>query len=78
MREELLAAGYEDVKASIQEDLDAFVAEHGDVQFVREGGSTAASDTASTSAPLQAQLLQAVRLRNNSGSLLFTDEVVNK
>lgn len=73
MREELLAAGYEDVKASIQEDLDAFVAEHGDVQFVREGGSTAASDTASKAHPLQA-----ARLRNNSGSLLFTDEVVNK
>ena len=35
MREELKAAGYDEVKASIQEDLDAFVAEHGEVQFVR-------------------------------------------
>lgn len=51
MREELKAAGYEEVKASIQEDLDAFVAEHGDVQFVRDGGSAAADTSAeSTSA----------------------------
>lgn len=50
MREELKAAGYDDVKASIQADLDAFVEEHGDVQFVRDGGSSAADTTTASSA----------------------------
>ena len=49
MREELKAAGYDDVKASIQADLDEFIAEHGDVQFVREEGASSADTTAASS-----------------------------
>lgn len=35
MREELKAAGYDDVKAAIQKDLDAFVEENGTPDFTR-------------------------------------------
>lgn len=42
MREELKAAGYDDVKASIQKDMDSFVETNGDVEFVR--GTTSADE----------------------------------
>ena len=35
MRSELKDAGYDDVKESLQKDLDEFVAEHGDIEFNR-------------------------------------------
>lgn len=68
MREELLAAGYEDVKASIQEDLDAFVAEHGDVQFVRDGGSTTASATDTSASTSSASAASASTASTSSSS----------